>query len=232
MQGSRAAWLAALVCLLSPLASLQAVEAVAKETPVAKAATAAKPETAAKSDAAAKPSDSAAKPETVAAKDAALTKTASADTKSAAKDEKAENGVSHKSPGVAGGLAFFPGVVIHGAGHMYAGSWVKGLGLLAVEGAAVGIGIAQYNNGSDELKTLMDGFKNKQIPSDVGGAYQTIGIATVATMAFVWTWFDDMAGAPIAASEYNRLADEAAGQARLQILPNGDGATLALVKNF
>jgi hypothetical protein len=148
-------------------------------------------------------------------------------------EDKAEKApVKHKSPGIAGGLAFFPGIVVHGAGHMYAGSWMKGLGLLAVEGIAAGVGAVTVSNGWNDIQKLMDGTKNGAVPTNVGTAYQTLGVGMVCAMAFLWTWFDDMAGAPIAAHEYNRLADEAAGQAKLQFTPSGDGAVLALVKRF
>jgi hypothetical protein len=58
------------------------------------------------------------------------------------------------------------------------------------------------------------------------------GVGLVCSMAFLWTWFDDMAGAPIAANEYNRLAEEREGQAQLKFMPTGDGAVLALVRRF
>ncbi len=156
---------------------------------------------------------------------------AKAEEKAEAKAESKPAG-KRKSPGIAGGLAFFPGIVVHGAGHMYAGSWVKGLGLLAIEGVAIGVGYATISNGINDIQKLADGTKNGAIPTNVGSAYQTAGIGLVCTMAFLWTWFDDMAGAPIAANEYNRLAEEREGQAQLQFTPMGDGAALALVQKF
>lgn len=232
--GSWTVWLAALVIVLGPLSTLRAAEtAPAAEKPAEKPAA---KEAASSSASTEKAADSAP------AKDANAdaTKDAAKDPQAdAAKDGQAAKGeqadkpeVHHKSPGLAGGLAFFPGIALHGTGHMYAGSWVKGLGLLAMEGAAVGIAVAAVNNGVNDVQKLSDGTKNGAIPTNVGTAYQTVGVALVSTMAFLWTWFDDMAGAPIAAKEYNRLADEAAGQARLQIAPQGDGAALALVKHF
>jgi TM2 domain-containing membrane protein YozV len=137
-----------------------------------------------------------------------------------------------KSPAIAGGLAFFPGVVVHGAGHMYAGSWMKGLGLLAIEGAALGIGITTVTQNYGEIEKVINGTQNGSIPTDVGAAWQALGVGLVCSMAFLWTWFDDMAGAPIAANEYNRLAEEREGQAQLKFMPTGDGAVLALVRRF
>jgi uncharacterized membrane protein YdbT with pleckstrin-like domain len=137
-----------------------------------------------------------------------------------------------KSPAIAGGLAFFPGVVVHGSGHMYAGSWMKGLGLLAIEGAALGIGITTVTQNYAEIEKVINSAQNNGIPTDVGAAWSALGVGLVCSMAFLWTWFDDMAGAPIAANEYNRLAEEREGQAQLKLMPTGDGAVLALVRRF
>jgi hypothetical protein len=137
----------------------------------------------------------------------------------------------HRSPGVAGGLAFFPGIAVHGAGHMYAGSWIKGLGLLAIEGAAVGIAVANYNGAASEFEAMSKGSGGGKFPTSADGAYTKIGIITVSTMAFLWTWFDDMAGASIAAGEFNKIADEKS-QAQLRVEPRFDGAALALSTEF
>jgi hypothetical protein len=51
-------------------------------------------------------------------------------------------------------------------------------------------------------------------------------------MGFLWSWFDDMAGAPTAATEYNKLQDENANQAHLRLQPRVDGVELALSTNF
>jgi hypothetical protein len=246
--GSRVAWLAALVMVLGPLGTLRAAtapaDAKAADKPAATTSAPASSSSVASSSTADKASSSDKAAVSASAKDAAPAKDAKADAgkdAQAGKDATADAGktaeadkasVHHKSPGLAGGLAFFPGLVVHGTGHMYAGSWMKGLGLFAVEGAAAGIAAAAISSGYNDVQKIIDGSKNGQIPANVGTAYKTVGISVVSTMAFLWTWFDDMAGAPIAANEYNRLADEAAGQAHLQFAPNGDGAQVALVKHF
>lgn len=148
-----------------------------------------------------------------------------------AEAEKSSRPAGHKSPAIAGGLAFFPGVAVHGAGHMYAGSWMKGLGLLAIEGVALGIGIPTAINGADRIQKAFEGAGNGST-ADAGDSFRDVGIVLVCTMAFLWTWFDDMAGAPIAANEYNRLADEAAAQTGMQVIPRADGVSVALVQHF
>lgn len=202
--GQRVVRLTALAFALAPLSSLHAAAEAAAEKADAAAASSAADE---KADA--KPADKA----------------------DASPEAKAPT-AGHKSPAIAGALGFFPGVALHGAGHMYAGSWIKGLGLLAIEGAAIGIGYTTVNNSINDIQKIADGTKNGAVPTNVGTAYQAVGVGLVCSMAFLWTWFDDMAGAPIAAKEHNRLADESAGQAKLQLTPMGDGAMLALVQRF
>lgn len=155
---------------------------------------------------------------------------AKADAKDAASDKQAKANAEdrHKSKGLAGGLAFFPGVAVHGAGHMYAGSWMKGLGLLAVEGVSAYYIADTIVNGQNDIEKITKG--NSGIPIDVSTAYTKVGILTVSSMAFLWSWFDDMAGAPIAVTEYNKLQDEAV--ASVHIIPREDGATVALSTAF
>lgn len=170
------------------------------------------------------------------AKEKAPAKSESVKEKDAAADDKKEAAAAtdegkagHKSPGLATTLAFVPGIAIHGTGHMYAGSWMKGLGLLAIEGAAVGFGATAWTNGGDSLQAILN--SNGKFPTDVSKGWSNLGILTVSGMAFLWTWFDDMAGASIAANEYNKLAD-ASAQAHLRLQPRLDGAQLALSTNF
>jgi TM2 domain-containing membrane protein YozV len=154
-----------------------------------------------------------------------------AEEKTAAKDSPAKSSGGHKSKALAGGLAVFPGIAVHGAGHMYAGSWMKGLGLLVIEGAAVGIAANTIVTGTDDIQKLANGMSNGQFPTDVSAAFSKSGILIVSTMAFLWTWFDDMAGAPVAANEYNKLVDEQS-EAHLRLQPRLDGVELALSTEF
>jgi len=160
--------------------------------------------------------------------------TAAKEPKDDGKTEKANDAkpaAKHKSPVLAGALGFFPGIAVHGSGHMYAGSWMKGLGLLAIEGAAIGIASAQISGGTDDIQKIADGMSSGKFPTDASGAFTKTGILIVSLSAFLWTWFDDMAGAPIAAKEYNKLQDEKS-QARLQLQPREDGAALAFSASF
>ncbi|HTB35399.1 MAG TPA: hypothetical protein VK842_11075 [bacterium] len=136
---------------------------------------------------------------------------------------------NHKSEALAEILAWVPGIAIHGAGHMYAGSWMHGLGLFALEGACVYEGSQVVNRGNFSKFDVSGG----KIPTDLSGAETDIGISLVCGMGFLWTWFDDVAGSTVAVDDYNKLQDQAAGpQAQLNLLPTRGGAMLALSTQF
>lgn len=140
--------------------------------------------------------------------------------------------VDHKSPLAAGALAFsIPGMFVHGIGHMYAGSWIKGLGLLAIEGSGIGVVSYQISTGIDDIKKISD-TNNNGIPVDLSSAYGRIGMILVGTAAFLFTWWDDVVGAPIAAQEYNKRADQEASRAELNLLPVNGGAQLVYTAKF
>jgi hypothetical protein len=129
-------------------------------------------------------------------------------------------------------MAIIPGAVVHGAGHMYAGSWLHGLGLLALEGGCVyeGFQVLDRNN----FASIANQTKGGQIPTNLSGASTDTGIALVCGLGFLWSWFDDMAGSTVAVGEYNKLQDQAAaGQhAQLRLMPAPGGAMLALSTRF
>ena len=152
-------------------------------------------------------------------------------TKTVAQETSEAAPKGHKSPGLAVFLAVIPGIAIHGTGHMYAGSWMKGVGLLAVEGVAIGVAANAISSGTNDIAALGNGLSNGKFPTDVSGAYTKSGILIVSTMAFLWTWWDDMAGSPIAVNEYNKLVDEKS-QAHLRLQPRLDGVELALSTKF
>jgi len=176
---------------------------------------------------------SAAKAAPAASEKAGSDKAAAADTTKAdatadaASDTPAAT-ANHKSPALAGGLAFFPGVVVHGAGHMYAGSWMKGLGLFAIEAASAAVLVKSVGGLGDAANVFSGG---KSVPTDISGVEINVGTALVSSMGLLWTWFDDMAGAPIAASEYNKIQDQRS-TAQLELVPGSHGAELALSTNF
>jgi hypothetical protein len=128
-------------------------------------------------------------------------------------------------------IAIVPGVVVHGAGHMYAGSWMKGLGLFALEGGSV-YELLQVR-GHGNFQALGNQMGNGKIPTDLSGAETDAGIALVAGFGFLWAWFDDISGAGVAVDEYNKRQDQGtASHAQLQMLPVQGGAMLALNTRF
>jgi len=141
----------------------------------------------------------------------------------------AKAGVNHKSGALATVIAFVPGVAVHGAGHMYAGSWMKGLGLFLLSGACVYEDLQVYQRNNFARLTTSNG-----IPTDLSGAETDSGIALVCTMGFLWTWFSDIGGASVAVDEYNKIQDQQSvgTHAQLQLLPTQGGAMLALNTRF
>jgi hypothetical protein len=136
---------------------------------------------------------------------------------------------NHKSEALAEIIAWVPGIAIHGAGHMYAGSWMHGLGLFALEGACVYEGMQVVNRGNFNKFNVSGG----KIPTGLSGAYTDAGIGLVCAMGMLWTWLDDVSGATVAVDDYNKIQDQAAGpHAQLQLLPTRDGAMLALSTQF
>ena len=137
----------------------------------------------------------------------------------------------HKSAALASLLAVVPGIVVHGSGHLYAGAWMKGLGLFAIEGACVAVGYDSVRRGVDSYNAMNNA---GGIPTDLSPMLTDAGVAFVTGMGFLWTWWDDMAGAGIAADQYNRLQDQAAQVSELQmhLVPARGGALLALSSRF
>ncbi|HXB96399.1 MAG TPA: hypothetical protein VNZ54_00010 [bacterium] len=155
---------------------------------------------------------------------AAATGTAKTVSRTAASD------ANHKSEALAEVLAWVPGIAIHGAGHMYAGSWMHGLGLFALEGACAYEGAQVINRGNFTKFNVSGG----KIPTDLSGAETDVGISLVCAMGVLWTWLDDVSGATVAVDDYNKLQDQAAAgpHAQLRLLPTRDGAMLALSTQF
>ncbi len=138
----------------------------------------------------------------------------------------------HKSPGVAFGLALFPGALVHGTGHMYAGSWLKGTGLLAVEGASIAMGYTSVINAINEFDRIQKIEKSNPgaaVSADYGPLMAQVGVALVCTTAFLWSWIDDMAGSATAANQYNKIHSQS--DTTLQLRPEG-GIQLAWRANF
>ena len=148
------------------------------------------------------------------------------------KADEAKEGVHHKSAVLASTLAFIPGFAIHGVGHMYAGSWVKGTGLFLLGSGGAAIAAYEAVHGYDDIQSMVNDAKDGSIPTDLSPALSKVGIILVGTAAFLFTWWDDMAGAPIAVDRYNKRADEAAPHAELNVLPTNGGAQLVYTAKF
>jgi len=125
------------------------------------------------------------------------------------------------------------GFVVHGLGHMYAGSWMKGVSLFFIEGASIYLLAKTYNdyeNGRYNYLTQNNNNGTNAL-TDLGPVEQGVGIALVATTGFVYTWWDDMGGAPIAARQFNAIHAQDA-PVSLNVVPQPGGAMLALSRNF
>jgi hypothetical protein len=102
-----------------------------------------------------------------------------------------------KDPSRALMLAFFPGLIIHGYGHMYAKDKTIGTTLLAGEVislALMGIGAAAQQN--------PESFQNSFLGSNVDRGARNMVI--YGAILFTLTWIADVAHAPAAARDYNR----------------------------
>lgn len=109
--------------------------------------------------------------------------------------EEAE--VTPRSSSVAFLMGFFPGLVVHGAGHFYAEDPEMGATLLGTEGASLivfGVGWAtwRYATKYSPYATSFESKKGGAITMLVGGAI------------FAFGWVGDFAHAPISAVNFNR----------------------------
>jgi len=102
-----------------------------------------------------------------------------------------------KDPSRALMLAFFPGLLLHGYGHMYAKDKTIGTTLMAgeiISLAVMGIGAAAKDHPAS--------FQNSFLGSNVerGGRNMIL----YGAILFTLTWIADVAHAPTAARDYNR----------------------------
>jgi hypothetical protein len=128
-------------------------------------------------------------------------------------------------------LAFFPGVLFHGSGHIYAGSYFKGASLLVLEGASAWLLIQNGQNLIDDGKRITEsssGNGTPNIPNDLSSLTSRFGVCTVMLAGFIYTWLDDMGGAGIAAEKYNLRAQAASSKARMTLSPSPDGQGVLL----
>ena len=97
-----------------------------------------------------------------------------------------------KDPGVALLYALFPGLVVHGSGHFYAGE--KTAGWVLAGGEILGLCLIAYAVG---VRT-----DYKPQGSSLNDEAETIGVFGVGL--FVGTWIYDVIGAPLAVRRENR----------------------------
>jgi len=97
-----------------------------------------------------------------------------------------------KDPGKAFFYALVPGLVVHGAGHFYAGD--KTAGWVLVGGEVFGLCLIAYAAGARS--------DYKPLASDLDDEAETIGVFGVGL--FVGTWIYDVIGAPLAVRRENR----------------------------
>lgn len=143
--------------------------------------------------------------------------------------------IPHRSPVLAGSLAFFPGVALHGVGHMYAGNWFKGLGLLALEGGATYLAYQHITVGMTEINDATGSVNSgSTIPTNFNPPLTHVGVLLVCTATWIFTWWDDMAGAPKAARSFNDRAAAEYSSQRISLVPSihNDETRLSLVTSF
>ena len=108
----------------------------------------------------------------------------------------------YKDPTKACMLGFFPGFLIHGEGHFYAGDSLMGSALLTGEIlslASIGTGLIIKSDPS----TFSGGILGNSANATQVGSNMIIGGAVL----FAVTWVVDMAHAPIVADDYNHEFD-------------------------
>ena len=108
---------------------------------------------------------------------------------------------------------------------------MKGIGLLAIEGASVYAGYVNGKSLQNDFNTIQNSTKNNNggggssIPTDISPEEARVGVCLVAGAAFIFSWWDDIAGSGIAADEYNKLARQ--NGISMGVTPVPGGAILA-----
>lgn len=149
----------------------------------------------------------------------------------AAPEAETRSDAKTKSVGLGVSLAIIPGIAVHGAGHLYAGSYLKGSGLILVEAASIAVGLRYYEQFKVDIAKLQNTSGAAQNGLNISGAITSVGIMSVCAFGFVYSWFDDMFGVATAVEVYNKKA-EAEAKAKVTLLPYNDGALLAVTHRF
>lgn len=140
-----------------------------------------------------------------------------------------------KDPGTAIALATFPGIVIQGSGHFYAGRPVTGAILLLVELGAVTMA---YNGGRDIYAVVQENTRSDisdvalvENLSNTSRLSRGIGLAVGGVVLFLSSWFYDMTGAPLAVEEDNQKYTRSGGP-ELKAKVTSQSVTLELAQTF
>lgn len=142
---------------------------------------------------------------------------------------------SGPQPAAAAGLALFPGVLVHGTGHFYAGRPLTGSVLAASEAAAVYLiirgGMEAYSSGKDIADMLNNsaGQGVSQNLGDTGNLSYGLGLAAAGLVVFLGSWLFDVTGAPLAAMQKQKAAAPAGSQAQPVVSARLDGQGVAVV---
>ena len=137
-------------------------------------------------------------------------------------------------------LAFFPGVLVHGMGHMYSGHTGKGLllflseltGVLMIIGDNIDPPGFQYSPPPDPPESDPD---PENIPIDFSGNYDEggTGILTyIGAAMFLGSWIYDCVKTPLLVREYNDRIDQKYEALSLSLEPDLKRKTIMLNLNF
>ena len=129
----------------------------------------------------------------------------------------------YKDPNKAFLLAFFPGILIHGYGHFYAGDNLMGNVLLTgevVSVVSVGLGVL--------IKSDTTTFSGGILGSPANSSSIGTNLIWGGIIAFTGLWIIDMAHAPTAASDY----DDEHGLKPVAYMGENNNPTLALAYRF
>ncbi len=142
---------------------------------------------------------------------------------------------SMKDPGTAIALATFPGIVIQGSGHFYAGRPVTGSILLLVELGALTMA---YNGGRDIYAVVQDntgsGVSDETLINNLSNTTRLsrgIGLAVGGVALFLSSWLYDLTGAPLAVEEDNKNLGRTGGP-KLRAKVRSQGFALEIAQLF
>jgi TM2 domain-containing membrane protein YozV len=121
-------------------------------------------------------------------------------------DLSSETTRKKKSPLIALGIAFFPGIIVHGAGHFYAGKPKTGSLLLVGELVGVGCIAAGIVVISLGVFTKVGTLGAADVTEEASGLAS--GLVYVGSGLFLGTWVYDIVFAPISCLRYSEQKND------------------------